>query len=187
MKLLPLLGAVALLVLAGCASNPPQPAGGTAPSAIAPDEVKALLKSLRKDLQALPSSAPLSGLGEFDPAIGNGQLYMSLAAAACFEQDNAQFKLNALKPMADIAAAIAARGASVVHVLGLAAGAEDKKLAERRAASVAADLARHGLNAARLRFESRITPDSAGVMLLVVRPVVVGAEQLAWMPPEVTP
>lgn len=102
--------------------------------------------------------------------------------ATLFEEGNAQLKAAALKPLAEQAAVIAGRGENVTHVIGIAANAESRDLAERRAAAVAGYFSLQGIAPARLRYESRIVRRDAAVVF-VAAPIIPGRETQAWMPP----
>jgi outer membrane protein OmpA-like peptidoglycan-associated protein len=169
------------LLAAACGSAPERPAGPP-PEAVAEEQAEPLLGALDRDLQAVPVE-PL-GLGGLEADSWEGQLLLNLPAEAFFEQGNAQLKVTALKPLAEIAAAVIARGASVVHVVGLAPEERKLDLAERRAASVAAYLMNNGIEPARLRHESRAGSYYGDTVTVVLKPVVLGREKDAWTPPE---
>lgn len=166
------------LVAAGCATEVRHPVSGPPLTAVTQDEAGALLHDLRLDLK----DVSLEQIGRKSPDIHlrDDQLELELPVSALFEQGNAQLRAEALKPLAEIAQDIGARGGCVVHVVGLSKVDDD--LIERRAASIADDLAQHAVAAPRLRFESRIA-GAEDRIVIVLKPVIIGRESPAWMPP----
>ncbi len=167
-------------LIAGCAGASRRPAGPPL-IAVGSGDASALAKDFRADLRDI--SADAIGVGKLDPTLSDRELSVELPAEALFEEGNAQLKTAALKPLADIAAVAASRGACVVHVIAFAPDEQGADLAERRAASVAASLSRHAVAPARLRNESRIAGGGNPTIVVDLRLVVIGRENEAWMPP----
>jgi len=174
--------AVAALTLVACATTSHQ--RPEAPLIAVPSgDVKALLKDYRLDLKDI--SAESIGAGKLDPSSSDREVWVELPATSLFEQGNAQLKIEALKPLGDIAEAIAARGACVTHIVAYAADDAAADLADRRAASVMENLSREPISLGRLRAESRIDLHRADKIFIALRPVVLGRENEAWVPPAI--
>jgi outer membrane protein OmpA-like peptidoglycan-associated protein len=167
-----------VLILSACGGAPTRPEGPP-PSVIAADEVGPRLQGLRDNLHAIRGFD-----GRLDAQVREEQVIVTLGAHDLFESGNGQLSLAALQPLAEVAAAIAAWGATVTHVVAFGRDGTIVDLAERRALSVAENLAGRALPRGRVRAESRIDEDRASDILLVLRPVVLGRESRAWQPPE---
>jgi hypothetical protein len=175
-----LLAATLAALIVACAAEPRRPAGPPR-VAVAAGEAGALLKEYRLDFRDI--AAESLGVGRLEPWLEDHEVWVELPAPALFEQGNAQLKVEALKPLADIAGSIAARGAVVTHLVGFAADEVSVDLADRRAGSVLESFSRQSITPARLRAEARIDADRADRLAIAVRLVVVGRENEAWMPP----
>lgn len=188
--------AVAVLGLAACAGAPPAPVADdaegadTLPAAFAvagsvpPAQLPATLTAFDARLKAALADAAgrPSGIWRLQPERAHASRVI-LDADRAFEAGNAQLRPELLLPLSGIAEA-SRDGAWVIHVIGHADRAEDRSLAERRAASVASYLGRQGLSGGRLRAEARSEPDGGGHRLeLVFSAIVEGRELRAWMPP----
>jgi flagellar motor protein MotB len=167
------------LVVAACAAQTRHPVSGPPLTAVTEDEAAALLNDLRLDLKDV-SLEPIGGKS-LEPRVEDGQLLAEIASSQLFEEGNAQLRAEALKPLAEIAQDIAARGGCVVQVVGL--GRSDDDLIESRAASIADNLAHHSIAPSRLRFESRRIDQGDDRIVLVLKPVIIGREPPAWTPP----
>lgn len=188
LKLSGYLSVLVVAALAACAGGPSRPAepAGLPPEAVAADAAQAHLKGLRGDLEDIVVSG--IGMRGLDIALKDGALSFDVPAFGTFEADNAQLRLDALKPWASVAEEMARWGAVVVQVRALArADAESQSLAERRAASLAEFLIARGLPAGRVRHEHLVDVARAQRLELVLRVVVIGREREAWMPPEIKP
>jgi outer membrane protein OmpA-like peptidoglycan-associated protein len=166
------------LILSACGGAPKRPEGPP-PTAIAAGDVGPRLQGLRDNLHAIRAFDD-----RLEAQVRDEQVIVTLAAQDLFEGGNGQLSLAALQPLAEVAAAIAAWGATVTHVVAFGRDGTIVDLAERRALSVAENLAVRALPRARVRAESRIDEDRASEILLVLRPVVLGREARAWRPPE---
>jgi outer membrane protein OmpA-like peptidoglycan-associated protein len=171
-----------VLIVVGCGTEPTRhPPGGPPLTAVTEDEARALLNDLRLDLQDV-SLAQVGGK-TLEPSTVRGQLQIELSAPALFEQNNAQVRAEALKPLAEIAQDVGARGGCVVHVLSFSGDDAGADLAERRAAAVADVFAHRSVAASRLRFESRVEGKPGDRIVIVLKPVIIGRESPAWMRP----
>jgi len=172
---------IVALIIAGCATGTRHPVSGPPLKYVTESEARTLLDDLRLDLEAV-SLAQVGGHA-LEPRVADGQLVAELSAPALFEQGNAQVRAEALKALAEIGEDIGARGGCVTHVIAFAAADADPDLAERRAASIADDFAHHAIAPARLRFEARVDDKRAERIAIVLKPVIIGREAPAWMPP----
>jgi outer membrane protein OmpA-like peptidoglycan-associated protein len=103
-----------------------------------------------------------------------------------FRGDSGELDAAALLPLQVLAQRVSQACPCVVHVIGERVGdttLPSSDIGERRAAAVAAVLARFGVIPGRLRYESRLVAGRAGGVDLVVVPLVEGSEQQAWTPP----
>ena len=168
------------LILGGCAAQEVHhPVVGPPLTAVNEEEAGALLNDLRLDLKEI--SLEQIGGKHLAPHVSGSQMIAEIPTEWLFEQGNAQVRVAALKPLAEIAQDVAARGGCVVHVIGLS-GVDDD-LIERRAASIADDFAHHAIAQARLRFESRLAGKGDDSIVIVLKPVVIGHEVSAWTSP----
>jgi outer membrane protein OmpA-like peptidoglycan-associated protein len=183
--------AAGLLLLAGCASDPAPPAaapgalsGGPLAIADAIPEAQqvAVIAGFDAELKARLAALPLSPAYRLVSSGGSQPSRLILEPDRAFEFGSAQLKPELLLPLADTVEATGLGGAWVVHVIAIAATADEADLAERRSASVLAYLASQGLRGGRLRAETR----SGGAASLEVQfvPIIQGREARAWMPPE---
>lgn len=119
-------------------------------------------------------------------SIRDGILTIALTSDAWFEGNSGQFRVSALAPFSALATVLARHSAQVVWVIGRGPDAGDPYgLSERRAASAAAALERHGVAPAQLRFMTR--PMKAGGIPsidVIAVPLQSGAIAAAYVPPE---
>jgi outer membrane protein OmpA-like peptidoglycan-associated protein len=111
-------------------------------------------------------------------------LTLRLGAHASFGITGAQLQPAALEFYAQLAAVLKARPGTVAHILvsGEAGSGEPAtELSARRANSVQTYLAACGVPGTRLRAEGRRGEHEA--IELVIKPIVLGAETQAWVPP----
>lgn len=180
-----LLGAA--LLAPGCASVPEPDAAQVRASATAVLDPaataawgKGLARQLRRSLKAYSARADVHAQ----------DVVLALDPDALFLPGSAQLRPAALRACAAIAAALVVQGGGVTHVVVASAADADLeppiRLAARRATSLAAGLREAGVAEPRLRDEGR-TPSDGEAVWLVVRPVVRGAEALAWVAPAALP
>lgn len=166
--------------LAACGGAPSRPEGPP-PLAIPADAVESRLEGLGKDLQEIASDATN---GKLDVGVRDEQVIVTLDGDALFERGTGQMTIPALRPLAELAADVLSWGATVAHVVAFGRDGTIIDVAERRAASVAENLAQRGIARARVRSESRTDENRAGQIVVVLRPVVIGREPQAWLAPE---
>ncbi|HEU0198192.1 MAG TPA: hypothetical protein VFQ88_13395 [Nevskiaceae bacterium] len=149
-----------------------------APAAVPADlrrEADALSHALQPAIQAHQMEAPV---------VSAQRLSLSLGAGRCFDAHSGQLHWAALAPVVQLATVLARYPAQVVWIVGRGADAGDPySLAERRAASVAAVLRRHGIPRARSRFITAPAAGRAPVIEVVVVPLLTGRVPAAYMPP----
>ncbi len=195
-----------LLVLAGCAGSPPEPApivpakdgapvplaGADSPSeayavagALPQAQLAAVLATFNAELKATLGAS--SGSWRLVPERDRATRVVFDADRA-FETGSAQLRPELLLPLSEIARA--ARGGNVsagpwvIHVIGHAERTEDLGLSERRATAIASYLAEQDVPGGRLRAETRSDKNGAGHRIeLVFAAIVEGRESRAWMPP----
>jgi len=111
-----------------------------------------------------------------------GALKLGLGAGESFAAGGAELRAAALATYAGLARALAARQGTVAHirVLGEAAAEPSTSLAARRAASLEAYLAAHGVPGTRLRAHGAA---GAEAIEILIKPIVAGREAEAWVPP----
>lgn len=129
----------------------------------------------------------------------DGSLKVGVASDTSFDTGSAQIKPQALNTFAKIGGVLGKYDQTVVHVVGHtdSAGSDElnQSLSERRAASVTSYLEEQGVPDHRLRQEGRGKREPIASnqtkegqrrnrrVDIVIRPVVQGREQEAWMPP----
>lgn len=172
------------------------PVAGAATAAVAPSgldaELTRLQTALERRLMGRDWGVPLQ-LARGPEAL----VRVRLGADASFAPGSAQLQPQALRVYAEIGELLRASPGVVAHVLAhgdTPAGSEPwTDLTARRAASVMAYLVERGVPATRLRAEGRAASDPVTVeaqadavnrrVEIVLRPVVLGQEAEAWMPP----
>lgn len=197
------LGVAASLLLGGCAGPTLKStlvAGPSAPDWVGAQAAVVSVSAAEQQATALQADLVqrLSSAAGVPVQVGRTPeafVRVRLGADEAFEAGTAQLQPRALLVCAEIASALGAAPASVVHVLVHSADPEAEPataLTARRAASVQSYLLARGLPAARLRAEGRggrepLSPDVAdaanGRIELVIKPVLAGAEAQAWIPP----
>ena len=173
----------AVLLVAACATETRHPVSGPPLTAVTEDQAGALLNDLRLDLKDV--SAAQIVVHALEPRVARGMLEVELAQAALFEDGNAQVRVDALKALAEIAGDVGARGGCVAHIVAFGADDAALDLAERRAASLADSFVHHSVAPSRVRFESRVDEKRRDRVAIVLRPVLIGRESPAWVPPAI--
>jgi outer membrane protein OmpA-like peptidoglycan-associated protein len=131
--------------------------------------------------------------------LSDGSLKVGIASDVSFDLDSAQLRPEALNTYAKIATILKNYGQTVIHVVGHTdtTGSDEynMRLSAARANSVATYLASQGVPSQRIRQEGRgerelavRTADNVNEprnrrVDIVIKPVVEGQEQQAWMPP----
>jgi outer membrane protein OmpA-like peptidoglycan-associated protein len=150
---------------------------GALSAAAAAVEVEELQKELRR-------IARRADAGAVEFSLEGPTLMLRLGAHGSFGTTGAQLQPAALEFYAQLAAVLKARPGTVAHILvsGEAGSGEPAtELSARRASSVQTYLAACGVPGTRLRAEGR--RGERETIELVIKPVVVGAETQAWVPP----
>jgi outer membrane protein OmpA-like peptidoglycan-associated protein len=150
---------------------------GALSAAAAAIEVEELQKQLRR-------IARRADAGAVEFSLDGPTLMLRLGAQGSFGTTGAQLQPAALEFYAQLAAVLKARPGTVAHILvsGEAGSGEPAtELSARRATSVQTYLAACGVPGTRLRAEGR--RGERETIELVIKPVVVGAETQAWVPP----
>ena len=185
-------GAAALLalLLAACGSEPVEwkPAANPPPplTAVPADQQPEFERQLGADLKTIVDHAGKPWLQLATRGDGEPAWYL---ADEAFHGDSGELDAAALSPLATLAQRVTQAGPCVVHVIGERVGDADRPssdIGERRAAAVAAVLGQFGVSPEHLRYESRLVTGRAAGVDIVVRTIVQGSEQTAWMPPPVT-
>ena len=179
--------AVVLMVLASCSSTPPQPAtaGETdmdANAAMPEGQAREFAGMLAKQIA---TTNGIDGSALHLRAVRDDMLVLQLDARA-FRAASGELDVAAFAAVGRFAASAKAAGPCVIHVLGQQVDANadpGTDLGERRAQALVAVLAQFGIPAARLRAEDRAASIARGSVVIVVRPIVVGRAEQAWMPP----
>lgn len=188
------LAAAAALWLAGCASTPkdigPYGAGvsqgqGPQSAPIAAGNEYKFQADLNRRVSDLLLRDPEGLILPMPRSDGLSQIRINEDA---FKPGSGELLPVAVDTLGKLAQTLQTTGGCVIHVLGerkpnQPAGGAD--LGERRSTAVAAVLAQLGLPPTRIRAESRVQPGSADGVILVIRPVVAGHEEEAYMPPQV--
>lgn len=131
--------------------------------------------------------------------LADGSLKVGIASDVSFDLNSAQLKPEALNTYAKIASVLKTYDSTVVHIVGhtdtSGSDSHNQSLSERRAAAVASYMGGQGLSGQRVRQEGRgereplvRTGDNVKEARnrrvdIVIKPVVEGQEQQAWMPP----
>jgi outer membrane protein OmpA-like peptidoglycan-associated protein len=131
--------------------------------------------------------------------LADGSLKVGIASDVSFDLNSAQLKPQALNTYAKIANVLMSYDSTVVHVVGhtdtTGSDRHNQSLSERRAAAVASYMGGQGLSGQRTRQEGRgereplvRTGDNVNEprnrrVDIVIKPVIEGQEQQAWMPP----
>jgi outer membrane protein OmpA-like peptidoglycan-associated protein len=171
---------------------------GAAISAIAGTGVSAYMDSQRKQLEkqlAVEAAQNVLQIAQ----LKEGSLRVRVASDVNFDVGSAQLKPQALNTFSKIADILNTYDQTVVHVVGhtVASGSDElnQSLSERRAATIAEFLSDQGVSANRIRQEGRGVREPIVSSKtregrqknrrvdIVIKPVVAGREQEAWMPP----
>ena len=118
--------------------------------------------------------------------LGDGSIRLQAASAVGFDTDSAELRPSSLDTLAGIAKVAQTFNKTTVHVLAngrdATAVAFNQSLSDRRAAALAAYLNAQGIDDLRLRFEGAANA-RPGVLQILIKPIVTGAEPQAWMSP----
>lgn len=144
------------------------------------------------DYMAGEFSALNKALAESDAAkwqitqLGDGSIRLQAASAVGFDVDSAELRPSSLDTLARIAKVAQAFNKTTVHVLANGRDARtvafSQSLSDRRAAALAAYLNNQGIDDLRLRFEGAANA-KPGMLQILIKPIVTGAEPQAWMSP----
>lgn len=154
---------------------------GVGAGALSAEAAALEVEALQKELGRIARRAD-AGAVEFSQ--DGPALTLRLGADASFGTTGAQLQPAALEFYAQLAAVLKARPGTVAHILVSGepgAGEPAAELSARRATSVQTYLAACGVPGTRLRAEGRAGGQEA--IELVIKPVVIGAETQAWVPP----
>jgi outer membrane protein OmpA-like peptidoglycan-associated protein len=157
---------------------------GALSAAAAAVEVEELQKELRRIARRADAGPRRADAGAVEFSLEGPTLMLRLGAHGSFGTTGAQLQPAALEFYAQLAAVLKARPGTVAHILvsGEAGSGEPAtELSARRASSVQTYLAACGVPGTRLRAEGR--RGERETIELVIKPVVVGAETQAWVPP----
>lgn len=188
-----------VLLLGACAHQSTvemPPASGTSP-AVAENHVgigveplpaaKAADDYMGAVLSALDKSFAECETKQWQPSrLPDGSIRIQAWTATDFEVDSAELRPLALDALDRIAKVAKTYNKTVLHVLADGRDAKvvtfSQSLSDRRAAALASYLGLQGIDGTRVRSEgaSRLNP---GLLQIVIKPIVSGAEQQAWMPP----
>lgn len=179
-----------LLVLSACAhqTSAPTPVSnyvGIAteplPASAAPEYMAHEFRALNKALSDYSANK-----GWQVTQTADGTIRLETASAFAFDADSAELRASALDACAKFAQAAKAYSQTVIHI---AATGRDtsmlnyrQSLADRRAAALAVYLDGQGLDDTRLRYEG-VATSKASSLVILIKPIVAGAEPQAWMSP----
>jgi len=154
---------------------------GMSAGVLTPEAAAIETDALQKELRRIARGAQ-AGAVEFSHA--GPVLTLRLGAQGSFGSASAQLQPAALEFYAQLAAVLKARSGTVAHILvsgAPASGEPSTELSARRATSLQNYLASCGVPGTRLRAEGRVGDGER--IELVLKPVLIGAEAQAWVPP----
>ena len=169
---------------------------GVAVAAMGSAEVPAYMERQRQQLQKIFAD-DIAG-GELQVDLSKDRLLrLTIASDRSFDSGSAQMKPSMLNILAGIASVLGSYDQTVVQVLAYCDDTDNKvlnlSLSERRAASVASYIQRQGFSNGRIRYEGRAEDDASDSAKenqplgrrvdFIIKPVVRGHEQDAWVPP----
>ncbi|GEM_PF-6472331 len=116
----------------------------------------------------------------------DGSIRLQAWTASGFETDSAELRPLTLDSLNRLAKVVRTFNKTTVHILANGRDATvpafSQSLSDRRAAALAAYLDGQGVDDTRMRFEgaTRLQP---GMLQIVIKPIITGAEPQAWMSP----
>lgn len=118
--------------------------------------------------------------------LGDGSIRLQAPTSMGFDTDSAELRPVSLDTLTKIAKVAQAFNKTTVHVFAngrdATAIAFSQSLSDRRAAALATYLNVQGIDDLRLRFEGSVNANP-GVLQILIKPIVTGAEPQAWMSP----
>jgi len=188
-----------VMLLSACAQQPAAPLAATGESEsallstsnvginVAPLPATSVPDYMTRQLQDLNQALADSESKNWQVTqLADGSIRVQTSSDAVFDHQSAELRPSVLDVCAKFAQIALRYEKTVIHIVANGRDADPvdyrQSLSDRRASAFAMYLSTQGINGVRLRYEGSAIRETNNLVILI-RPMVIGAEQQAWMSP----